>query len=122
MSTDSAPLVAMPMHHFSSDLHNLFVMKQPPDAYFGAIQKGAEWLLRQPNHPPTILPLVIHPWITGVPHRYRQFRQLLNDLVRLKGLVDLAAGTAAAEYAKASQNSNPAQLLCGIGEGLLVSS
>lgn len=96
ISTKTSPLTALPMHHFSSDLHNLFVMKQPTDSYFGGFCDGARWLVAQGRkQPEIILPLVVHPWVTGAPHRIRSFRRALQEITAMPGVVSLDADSIA---------------------------
>jgi hypothetical protein len=87
LSTEAGSMVSMPMHHFSSDLHNLFVMRQPTQLFFESILKGAKWILQRSEGSPIIIPLVIHPWISGTPHRIGHLKSLLKQLVNLDGLV-----------------------------------
>jgi allantoinase len=98
IATKATPLVSIPMHHFSSDLHSIFVMKQPPEAYFSGMRKGAEWLLKQSKSQQIMLPLVIHPWIMGAPHRYREYRRMLQDLMQMDGLTAIGVEQAASAY------------------------
>lgn len=100
MTSKTAQLVAMPMHHFSSDLHNLIVMKQPTEMFFNSIKQGAQWILERREEPALLLPLVIHPWIIGTPHRFHQFNLFLADLVKLDGLVPINCGRLAESFAE----------------------
>ncbi len=100
MAAKTGNLVAMPMHHFSSDLHNLIVMKQPTEMFFDSIEKGARWILGRKTEPAIVLPLVVHPWITGVPHRFHRFKSFLADLLKLEGLVSTSCGRLAGVFAK----------------------
>jgi len=79
-------LIAMPMNHFSSDLHGIVTMKQPTQLYYDAVKKGTRWILGRKNQAPVILPLVIHPWISGVPHRIDHLRNLLKEMLAFDGL------------------------------------
>lgn len=103
VKTKTSPLTALPMHHFSSDLHNLFVMKQPVESYFKGFSEGARWLVAQGRkQPEIILPLVVHPWITGAPHRIRSFRQALQEITAMPGLVSLDADSIVQNYAQSA--------------------
>lgn len=100
LAAKAANLVAMPMHHFSSDLHNLAVMKQPTEMFFGSVVKGAQWILGRKEEPSVILPLVIHPWVTGAPHRFHRFRPFLADLFKLDGVVSASCGDLAETFTR----------------------
>jgi len=102
LTAKAADLIAMPMHHFSSDLHNLFVMKQPTEMFFDSIVNGARWILGRKDEPAIILPLVVHPWITGTPHRFQSFRPFLTKLLKLDGLVSTTSGVLADAFAKSA--------------------
>lgn len=70
--------VAMP--HTTSDLHNIDVSRQTAQAFFHSQLRGIDWLLASQQLRPIVYPLVLHPWIIGVPHRIETFREFLQAL------------------------------------------
>ena len=91
LTMDGRTMTSVPMQHFSSDLHNLFVMRQPMELYFESLLRGAKWLLGRKSQPAIVLPIVVHPWITGVPHRIGALGNLLQGLLELDGVTGMNA-------------------------------
>lgn len=101
----TASLVAMPMHHFSSDLHALYINRQSVSDYLNAVDRGAQWLLQQEHAQAVIVPMVLHPWITGVPHRFRYVAKFLESVCRHAGLGSYNCETMAANYSNEIRRS-----------------
>jgi len=80
------PLVAVPMNHFYSDLHFIHACRQHVDDYAQATLRAAEWLAAEAQPAPSVLSLVVHPWIMGATHRVSAFASLLRSLQALPGV------------------------------------
>jgi allantoinase len=93
-----SPIVSIPMHHFTSDLHAVFTSRQPVESYLQSHRRGIAWLLAQESTPPVILPMVVHPWIMGTPQRFRLLRSFLSDVARLDQLATMNAETLCGAY------------------------
>lgn len=94
-------LWSVPMPHTVSDLHNIEVSRQSAAHYFEAFSAGAGWLAASQEPGPVIIPIVLHPWITGTPHRIGAFEAALDSLMargdtRFVTAADLVAGEMAA--------------------------
>lgn len=79
-------LVAVPMNHFYSDLHFIHTCRQSVNEYARAMIRAAEWLAAERQQAPSVLSLVIHPWIMGVSHRVAAFAELLTTLQAIPGI------------------------------------
>jgi allantoinase len=88
--TESGSLVSVPMHHFSSDLHALFVGRQNTCEYLEGFEKAVEWLHARNTSRPVVIPMVIHPWIIGAPHRFRHWSR---TLARIAARAEVSAVT-----------------------------
>lgn len=78
--TENAPLVAIPMNHFYSDLHFIHGCRQNMVEYADATIAAAKWLAAEDRSAPAVLSLVVHPWIMGVTHRVAAFSAMLDAL------------------------------------------
>ncbi|SMH27765.1 polysaccharide deacetylase family protein [Mesorhizobium australicum] len=73
-------LWAVSMPHTTSDLHNIEISKQTAEDFFLAQLRGIDWLLDSSERRPIVYPLVLHPWIVGVPHRIAALASFLRDV------------------------------------------
>lgn len=79
IQTRSGDLLCVPLQHFASDLHCLHVCKQDTEQYVADIEQAIRWLCSEAQgRGPRMLTLPIHPWILGVPHRFRAFERGLR--------------------------------------------
>lgn len=84
--TDIAPMLAVPMNHFYSDLHFIYSCRQSIEEYVRNTIGAAEWLIQERKSSPSVLSLVVHPWIMGATHRASQFARMLSSLESLPGV------------------------------------
>jgi allantoinase len=87
ISTPAGGLVSLPIPQVTSDLHAMVQHRQDVGEFVSGIRHGAAWLAREaaPGRE-RLLPVVLHPWIAGVPHRIGAFAGLLRDLTKQPGL------------------------------------
>lgn len=82
LNTAAGPLWSMPMNHFFSDLHLIYQQRQHEAQYFGALRRAAQWLCREaPAGDACVLPIVLHPWLSGTPHRIAHLERLIDELL-----------------------------------------
>lgn len=86
IDTRRGVLMSIPMNHFYSDLHFLHTCRQPLDDYLQSTLAAISVLARENTPSANTFPLVIHPWLMGVPHRVSHFAALLR---RIKDLPDV---------------------------------
>ncbi|MBN9430092.1 MAG: hypothetical protein J0H09_26675 [Burkholderiales bacterium] len=93
VETRSGSLLALPWQHFASDLHCLFVCKQPLQDYLNDLAQGVQWLkVESARAGPRIMTLPIHPWIMAAPHRFRPFAQMLRQWAAMDGVAFVDVG------------------------------
>lgn len=87
LQTAAGEMLHLPWQHFASDLHCLHVCKQDAGDYFGDITQGLKWLQRESQRAgPRIFTLPLHPWISGVPHRFKLLEAALREWTSLEGV------------------------------------
>ncbi|VCU69388.1 hypothetical protein PIGHUM_01450 [Pigmentiphaga humi] len=83
----SGSLLCVPWQHFASDLHCLQVCRQSTGQYVDDIEQSIRWLgVEALNKGPRLLTLPVHPWIVGVPHRFREFERGLRRWAAMPGV------------------------------------
>lgn len=81
ITTSSGSLLAVPMNHFFSDLHLIHTCRQTEAEFFETLLRAARWLeLESTPDAPRVLPIVLHPWLSGTPHRIGMFETMLARL------------------------------------------
>ena len=99
LKTAAGPLVAVPMSHLNSDLHLIKQCRQTEAEFYDAFGRAADWLLRESTPAsPAVLPVVLHPWLTGTPHRVAGFEALLKRLKTRDGIAFLSSDTIAQSW------------------------
>jgi len=79
--TSSGPLLAMPMNHFFSDLNLIHTCRQTETEFFETLLRAARWLAAESTPAaPRVLPVVLHPWLSGTPHRIGMFESWLAKI------------------------------------------
>lgn len=80
-------LNCVPMNYFMGDIHSIGVAKHSTSDYVLAMGKGVDWLLNNtlPNSP-CVFPLLLHPWLAGVPHRFDAIARLLRSYAVREGV------------------------------------
>jgi allantoinase len=92
IATSAGPLVAVPMNHFNSDLHLIKQCRQTEAEFYDAIGRAADWLLEEATPAsPAVLPVVLHPWLAGTPHRIAGFEALMSRLKARDGVAFLSS-------------------------------
>lgn len=101
-----ASLAALPMNHFFSDLYLIQQFKQTEWEFYDGLHRGLAQLSAEGTcNAPMVLPVVLHPWITGTPHRIAAFENFLTT----------AAATAGTEFVNTDtlyhsfQSASPAE-------------
>lgn len=101
LSTPGGPLVAVPMNHFFSDLHLIQQCRQTEHEFFESLERAARWLCRETSAGSAlVLPIVLHPWLSGTPHRADRFTDLLKQLTAMDGVRFLNTDTVFHAYAR----------------------
>jgi len=73
-------------HHRSDEMHTRLLQSLPV-------------YQAETRHDPRVLPIAVHPYLTGVPHRFGYFRQMLEHLRGLPGVTFMTGSEIADWYA-----------------------
>jgi peptidoglycan/xylan/chitin deacetylase (PgdA/CDA1 family) len=93
LRTAHGPLTAVPMSHFYSDLYLIHQCRQRHDEFVDANLRAVDCLAKEADRRDgaCVLPIVLHPWISGTPHRIRAIEELLHTLHRRSDVAFLTA-------------------------------
>jgi hypothetical protein len=81
------------MSHFYSDLYLIHQCRQRHDEFVDANLRAVDCLAKEADRRDgaCVLPIVLHPWISGTPHRIRAIEELLHTLHRRSDVAFLTA-------------------------------
>jgi hypothetical protein len=105
MTTESGPILNLPLNHELSDRQILTVQQQSVDSYCEQMRDAFAWLDREAKaHGGRMLPLNVTPYIMGLPYRIAAFERLLLWLSEQDGHGFARGDAIAAQFASTAKS------------------
>jgi peptidoglycan/xylan/chitin deacetylase (PgdA/CDA1 family) len=98
MRTRHGPLLALP---YALDLNDVMVFaleRHSADEYYRRFKDVADYFASEPDHPPRVLTMGLHPHIIGVPYRLAMFERTIDMLMARDDTVFVTGGQIADWY------------------------
>lgn len=86
MRTSAGPLVAMPFSLETGDLPMMVAHHHASDVWLQRMKDQFDRLYMDGAHSARVMPVSVHPYITGVPHRIKYFEQAYDYFAGHKGV------------------------------------
>lgn len=98
VETEHGDLIGVPYTLELNDIVIYAVERHRSDEMYRRLIDSLPVYLEESKNSPRVLPLAIHPYITGVPHRIGWFRRILEQLHQLHGAVFMTGSEIADWY------------------------
>jgi len=85
--TKHGPILAIPYSHDSNDSLEVVTRRTPSQLYCENLIDQFDELLEESARRPVVMSVVMHSFILGQPHRVRQFRRVIEHIVRQRDKV-----------------------------------
>jgi peptidoglycan/xylan/chitin deacetylase (PgdA/CDA1 family) len=98
IETKHGPLLGLPYTFELNDIVIYLIQNHRSDEIYRRLQEGLPLYLEEAKREPRILPISIHPYLMGVPHRFQWCARLFEELKRLPDAVFLTGSEIADWY------------------------
>ncbi len=99
VQTAHGPLIGVPYTVELNDIVIFALEHHRSDEMYQRLLHSLPVYLEESQREPRVLPIAVHPYLTGVPHRFGFFRQMLEHLRRLHGVTFMTGSEIADWYA-----------------------
>ncbi|HKI99138.1 MAG TPA: polysaccharide deacetylase family protein [bacterium] len=99
VQTEHGPLIGVPYTVELNDIVVYALEHHRSEEMYNRLMHSLPIYLEETQSDPRVLPIAVHPYITGVPHRIGFFRRMLEELRRLHGVVFMTGSEIADWYA-----------------------
>ena len=82
MRTKHGPLIAVPYALDMNDVNIFLAERSSTDEYFRRFEDVADYFASEPDRPPRVITMGLHPHIIGVPYRLAMFERTIDMLLR----------------------------------------
>jgi peptidoglycan/xylan/chitin deacetylase (PgdA/CDA1 family) len=87
VQTAHGPLVGVPYTLELNDIVVFALEQHRSDELYNRLQHSLPVYVEESRSAPRVMPIAVHPYITGVPHRFGFFRRMLEQLAAMDGVV-----------------------------------
>src|SRR6185436_6031633 len=85
--TKHGPILSIPYAHDLNDSFECVQRRTPSQLYCENLIDHFDEMLEESERRPLVMPLVLHSFILGQPHRLRRYRQVIEHIVKQKDKV-----------------------------------
>jgi len=82
--TKNGPILSVPYAHDLNDSFEIVSRRTPVQLYCDSLIDQFDEMLEESARRPLVMPVVLHSFILGQPHRLRQFRRVIEHIVRYR--------------------------------------
>ena len=80
--TKHGPILSVPYAHDLNDSIEIVTRKTPQQAFCDSLIDQFDEMLEESARRPLVMPIVLHSFVLGQPHRLRQFRRVIEHILR----------------------------------------
>ncbi len=80
LKTRTTPIVNIPYTQECNDVAMMLIQHHPAREYFIRTSDQFDQIYADSQDSARVMALVVHPYIMGVPHRFRYFREILEKI------------------------------------------
>jgi peptidoglycan/xylan/chitin deacetylase (PgdA/CDA1 family) len=80
--TKHGPILSVPYSHDLNDSLELVSRRTPSRLYYACLIDQFDEMLRESERRPLIMPIVLHSFVVGQPYRLRQFRRVIEHILK----------------------------------------
>ncbi len=80
--TKHGPILSVPYAHDLNDSLELVSRRTPSRLYYSCLVDQFDEMLHESERRPLVMPIVLHSFVVGQPYRLRQFRHVIEHILK----------------------------------------
>ena len=98
MRTTQGPILSIPYAHDLNDSFECITRRTPSQSFCDNLIDQFDEFLEESERRPLVLPIVMHSYILGQPYRLRQFRRVIEHIMKHRSDIWLTRPGAICDY------------------------